>query len=59
MKKSIGKYEVELTGSMVMVKVNGELVGAREVNPNDAVAGFNTIYKTLEKVSLSKDLTIS
>jgi hypothetical protein len=39
--------------------VNGELVGAREVNPNEAISGFNTIYKTLEKVSLSKDLTIS
>ena len=59
MKKSIGKYEFELTGSMVTVKVNGELVGAREVNPNEAISGFNTIYKTLEKVSLSKDLTIS
>jgi len=59
MKKSIGKYELELTGSMVMVKVNGELVGAKEVNPNEAVAGFNKIYKSLEKVSLSKDLTIS
>ena len=59
MKKSIGKYELELTGSMVMVKVNGELVGAREVNPNEAVEGFNKIYRSLEKVSLSKDLTIS
>ena len=59
MKKSIGKYELELTGSMVTVKVNGELVGAKEVNPNEAIDGFNTIYKTLEKVSLSKDLTIS
>lgn len=59
MKKSIGKYELELTGSMVTIKVNGELMGAKEVNPNEAVNGFNTIYKTLEKVSLSKDLTIS
>mgnify|MGYP000907675533 FL=1 len=54
MKKSIGKYELELTGSMVTVKVNGELVGAREVNPNEAVVGFNKIYKSLEKVTLSK-----
>tara|TARA_A200000159_G_scaffold1296_1_gene1465 strand:+ start:1191 stop:1358 length:168 start_codon:yes stop_codon:yes gene_type:complete len=54
MKKSIGKYELELTGSMVTIKVNGELMGAKEVNPNEAVDGFNTIYKTLEKVTLSK-----
>tara|TARA_B100000780_G_C21057351_1_gene424861 strand:+ start:762 stop:929 length:168 start_codon:yes stop_codon:yes gene_type:complete len=54
MKKSIGKYELELTGSMVIVKVNGELVGAREVNPNEAVNGFNKIYKSLEKAQLSK-----
>ena len=55
----MGKYELELTGSMVMIRVNGELMGAKEVNPNEAISGFNTIYKTLEKVSLSKDLTIS
>ena len=54
MKKSIGKYELELTGSMVMVRVNGELMGAKEVNPNEAVVGFNKIYKSLEKVTLSK-----
>jgi hypothetical protein len=39
---------------MVTIKVNGELMGTKEVNPNEAVDGFNTIYKTLEKVTLSK-----
>ena len=52
MKKVIGKIEVELTGSMIMVKVNGELRGAKEVNPLNAIEKFNEICGVYEKRSL-------
>ena len=52
MKKVFGKIEVELTGSMIMVKVNGELRGAREVNPLNAVEKYEEICKVYEKRSL-------
>ena len=51
MKKVFGKIEVELTGSMIMVKVNGELRGAREVNPLNAVEKYEEICKAYEKRS--------
>jgi hypothetical protein len=52
MKKVFGSYEVELTGSMIMVKVNGELRGAKEVNPLNAVEKYEEICKVYEKRSL-------
>lgn len=52
MKKQIGNIEVELTGSMIMVKVNGELRGAKEVNPLNAVEKYNELCKVYEKRTL-------
>jgi len=52
MKKVFGSYEVELTGSMIMVKVNGELRGAKEVNPLNAVEKYEEVCKVYEKRSL-------
>ena len=52
MKKTIGNIEVELTGSMIMVKVNGELRGAKSVNPLNAVEKYNDLCKVYEKRSL-------
>ena len=52
MKKQIGKYEVELTGSMVMVKYEGELRGAKEVNPLNAIESYNKVVAAYEKREL-------
>lgn len=52
MKKVFGSYEVELTGSMIMVKINGELRGAKEVNPLNALEKYEEVCKVYEKRSL-------
>jgi len=56
MKKAIGKYEVELSGSLITVKYGGELRGAKEVNPSIAVERYNEVVKVYEKREL--ELTI-
>ena len=49
MKKVVGIYELELTGSLIMVKVKGELRGAKEVNPlNDNLAGVDSCHRKLD-----------
>jgi hypothetical protein len=52
MKKVFGIYEVELTGSLIMLKINGELVGAKDVNPLDAIQKYNEVCNVYEKRSL-------
>jgi len=52
MKEVFGIYEVELTGSLIMLKINGELVGAKDVNPLDAIQRYNELCKVYEKRSL-------
>ena len=52
MKKVVGIYELELTGSLIMVKVKGELRGAKEVNPLNAMEIYNNLVKSYEKKEL-------
>jgi len=52
MKKEVGIYELELTGSLIMVKVKGELRGAKEVNPLNALEIYNNLVKSYEKKEL-------
>jgi hypothetical protein len=52
MKTVFGIYEVELTGSLLMLKINGELVGAKDVNPLDAIQKYTELCKVYEKRSL-------
>tara|TARA_R110001632_G_scaffold164691_1_gene283253 strand:- start:52 stop:225 length:174 start_codon:yes stop_codon:yes gene_type:complete len=52
MKKVVGIYELELTGSLIMVKVKGELRGAKEVNPLNALEIYNNLVKSYEKKEL-------
>ena len=54
MKKVVGIYELELTGSLIMVKVKGELRGAKEVNPLNALEIYNNLVKSYEKKELAK-----
>jgi len=49
---SIGNYELELSGSLIMVRVGGELRLAQEVNPLNAVEKYNELCKVYEKRSL-------
>lgn len=55
MKKQIGKYELELTGSLICVRYEGELRGAKEVNPLNALEIYNNLVISYEK----KDLGIT
>ena len=52
MKKVVGIYELELTGSLIMVKVKGELRGAKEVNQLNALEIYNNLVKSYEKKEL-------
>ena len=54
MVNQIGNYELELSGSMIMVRVNGELRGAKEVNPLNALEIYNELVKKYEKAQLVK-----
>jgi hypothetical protein len=53
--KQIGKYELELTGSLICVRYEGELRGAKEVNPLNALEIYNNLVISYEK----KDLGIT
>lgn len=48
MKEVIGNYEVELSGSLVMIRKDNELIGSKEVNPNDVVSGYNQIVNVVK-----------
>jgi hypothetical protein len=48
MKKQIGKYELELTGSLICVRYEGELRGAKEVDPLNAIEIYNNLVATYE-----------
>ena len=52
MKKQIGKYELELTGSLICVRFEGELRGAKEVNPLNALEIYNSLVTTYEQKNL-------
>jgi len=52
MKKQIGKYEVELSGSLITVKYEGELRGAKDVNPLHAIERYNEVVIAYEKKTL-------
>tara|TARA_B110000285_G_C14555490_1_gene351173 strand:+ start:45 stop:218 length:174 start_codon:yes stop_codon:yes gene_type:complete len=53
MKKQIGKVEVELSGSLITVKVDGELRGAKDVNPLNAIEKYKEICGVYQKSLLS------
>jgi hypothetical protein len=47
MKKTIGKYQIQLNGDLIRVSIasTGECIKAFEVRPNDAVDKFNEICR--------------
>jgi hypothetical protein len=50
--KRFKKYEVEFSGTIVYIRDNsGELLKASDVNPNDAISGFNSICSKLSKIN--------
>ena len=53
--KQVGKYELELSGSLICVRYEGELRGAKEVNPLNALEIYNNLVISYEK----KDLLIT
>jgi hypothetical protein len=46
--KNYKNYQCELTGSMIYVRKNGELVGAKEVNPLYAIERYNEMCNLVE-----------
>ena len=47
MKTAIGNYTVETSGSMIMIKKDGQLVNATEGNPNDIKTSFRNKCATV------------
>jgi len=47
MKKTIGNYTLNTSGSMIIIRKNGELINASEGNPNDMKESFNAKCKTV------------
>ena len=45
MKEMIKNYELELSGSLLMIRVNGDLVTAKEVNPITAVDDYHNLVQ--------------
>ena len=43
MKQTIKNYELELSGSLLMIRVNGDLLTAKEVNPITAVEDYHNL----------------
>jgi len=52
MKKQIGKYEVELSGSLIIVRYDDELIGTMGVNPLKAVEKYQQVVLVYEKRAL-------
>lgn len=52
MKKSFKNYECELSGSLITIRNNNELVKGYEVNPLNAIEEFNKICAIVEKAAL-------
>ena len=44
----------ETSGSMVLIKRNGEIISVKEVNPNDVKTGFANVCKSIDNYVKSK-----
>jgi len=51
MKKTINNYTVELSGSLITIKKDSELIKAFDVNPNSAVEKYRGWVEKVEKMS--------
>ena len=52
MKEMIKNYELELSGSLLMIRVNGDLVTAKEVNPITAVDDYHNLVQRYKEAAL-------
>jgi len=50
--KQVGKYELELSGSLICVRYDGELMAAKEVKSLNALEIYNNLVISYEKKSL-------
>ena len=51
MKETIKNYELELSGSLLMIRVNGDLLSAKEFNPMTAVEDFNNLVSKYKEAA--------
>lgn len=51
MKEMIKNYELELSGSLLMIRVNGDLVTAKEVNPITAVDDYHNLVQRYKEAA--------
>tara|TARA_R110000796_G_scaffold82592_1_gene181034 strand:- start:68303 stop:68458 length:156 start_codon:yes stop_codon:yes gene_type:complete len=50
MTKIIGKYEINLTGSLITIKKGGSTIKAFDTNPLFAIEKFNELSTKLSKI---------
>jgi len=51
MKEMIKNYELELSGSLLMIRVNGDLVTTKEVNPVTAVDDYHNLVQRYKEAA--------
>ena len=51
MSKTIGTYEIILTGSLIIIKNNGETFKAIDTNPLHSIQKFNEIAGKIAKLA--------
>jgi hypothetical protein len=52
MKTTIGNYEMELSGSLITIRKNGETTKVIETNPWEAVHQYNELVGKLQKMNV-------